>query len=75
MTSTIDLIDTASERAARELTRLTGQVEAMRAVLIRLLQDVVVAERRLSGSEAAQLLEANEQLVVAAVQQIGRAHV
>ena len=40
----------------------------MRSVLIRLLQDVVVAEKRLTGSEAAQLLEANEQLVVAAVQ-------
>ena len=68
MTSTIDPFDPASERAARELTRLNDQVQAMRAVLIRLLQDVVVAERRLSGSEAAQLLEANEQLVVAAVQ-------
>lgn len=63
----IDLADPATARAARELSRLSGQVEAMRAVLIRLLQDVVVAEKRLTGSEAAQLLEANEQLVISAV--------
>ena len=67
MTSPIHPIDPATARAAHELARLNGQVEAMRSVLIRLLQDVVVAEKRLTGSEAAQLLEANEQLVIAAV--------
>ena len=68
MTAGIDPIYPATVSAARELARLNGQVEAMRAVLIRLLQDVVVAEKRLTSSEAAQLLEANEHLVVAAVQ-------
>ena len=48
MTSPIHPIDPATARAAHELARLNGQVEAMRSVLIRLLQDVVVAERRLS---------------------------
>ncbi|HWH84843.1 MAG TPA: diguanylate cyclase [Burkholderiaceae bacterium] len=41
----------------------------MRAVLIRLLQDVVQAESRLDASHAAQLVEANEQLVILAVRQ------
>ena len=39
----------------------------MRAVLVRLLQDVVVAESSLSANQSAQLLEANEQLVVTAL--------
>lgn len=68
MTPPADPSDSARALAARELARLTGQVEAMRAVLVRLLQDVVAAEKRLSNSEAEQLLEANEQLVLAAVQ-------
>ncbi len=46
---------------------LADQVEAMRAVLIRLLQDVVEAETRLDGAQSSQLLEANEQLVLAAL--------
>jgi diguanylate cyclase len=53
------------------LSRLNGQVEAMRAVLIRLLQDVVVAEKRLDSSAAAQLVEANEALIVAALRSQG----
>ena len=57
----------AAADAALELAHLQGQVEAARALLVRLLQDVVVAESRLGGSQAAQLLEANEQLVVAAL--------
>lgn len=68
MNPSADPIDPATARASGELGRLTGQVATMRAVLIRLLQDVVVAENRLTGIEAAQLLEANERLVVAAVQ-------
>ena len=39
----------------------------MRAVLVRLLQDVVAAEQHQGSSEVAQLLEANEELVVAAL--------
>jgi diguanylate cyclase (GGDEF)-like protein len=57
----------AAADAAGELAELQGQVEAARALLIRLLQDVVEAESRLGSSQAAQLLEANEQLVVAAL--------
>lgn len=39
----------------------------MRAVLVQLLQDVVKAESRLDRSQTAQLLEANEALVVSAL--------
>ncbi len=63
-----DPVDPASRHATHELAGLTTQIQAMRSVLIRLLQDVIVAEKRLNGSEAAPLLEADEQLVIAAVQ-------
>lgn len=59
--------DRAVANATRELARLNGQVVAMRAVLVGLLQDVVAAEQHQGGSEVAQLLEANEELVVAAL--------
>jgi diguanylate cyclase (GGDEF)-like protein len=52
---------------AAELARVKGQIESARALLARLLQDVVVAESRLGMSEAARLLEANEQLVITAL--------
>ena len=60
----------------QELAQLQGQVEATRAMLIRLLQEVVEAESRLStaqgpnlidSEQAARLLEANEQLVLTAL--------
>ena len=66
MSETADPNDTAA--AQRELARLHGQVEAARAVLVRVLQDVVAAESRVSQSQAAVLLEANEALVVSALQ-------
>jgi len=53
--------------AEHELARLNARIEGMRAVLVRLLQDVVVAESRVGSSEAALLVEANEQLVVSAL--------
>lgn len=53
--------------AQHELDRVQRKVNAARAVLVRLLQDVVVAESRLGNSQAAQILEANEQLVVTAL--------
>lgn len=53
--------------AARELAQLKERTDEMRSVLAGLLQDIVVAESRLGASEASQLLEANEQLVVAAM--------
>jgi diguanylate cyclase (GGDEF)-like protein len=50
-----------------KLARLNVQVESMRAVLVRLLQDVVLAESRLARADAAQVAEVNERLVVAAM--------
>jgi diguanylate cyclase (GGDEF)-like protein len=67
MNSIPDPHDAAVASAESDLVRLQGQVDAMRAVLVRLLQDVVVAEKRLGASESSQLLEANEQLVVTAM--------
>lgn len=57
----------AAGSAAADLARVRAKVAAARAVLARLLQEVAVAERRLSNDQAAQLLAANEQLVVAAL--------
>ena len=53
--------------AQQDLDRVQHKIEAARAVLLRLLQDVVIAESRLSNSVSAQIMEANEQLVVAAL--------
>jgi len=53
--------------AEAELARLGVEVETMQAVLVRLLQDVVDAEARLVNTHAAQLVEANERLVLAAL--------
>lgn len=57
----------AAAAAERDLERVQGKVDAARAVLLRLLQDVVVAEHRLDSNQAAWILEANEQLVVSAL--------
>src|ERR1700682_2247636 len=59
--------DLETTKSKDQLGRLNGQVQAMRAVLIQLLQDVVRAETRLDNAQAGQLLEANEQLVVSAL--------
>ena len=67
MTHPSDPNDAAATQAARKLESLNSQVDAMRAVLVRLLQDVVVAESALGTNAAAQLLEANEKLVVSAL--------
>jgi diguanylate cyclase (GGDEF)-like protein len=53
--------------AARELIQLQQQVAHARAELARLQQDVLEAEKHLGSLQAAQLLEANEQLVLAAL--------
>jgi diguanylate cyclase len=53
--------------AGLELEHVQRKVEATRAVLLRLLQEVVVAESRLSSHQSTLLLEANEQLVVTAM--------
>ncbi len=57
----------AAAAAAHDLAQVHTKVAEARAVLVRLLQDVVVAESRLNVSQTAQLLEANEELVVAAL--------
>ncbi len=67
MTETPDRSACAAADASHELAQVQGQVEAARAVLIRLLQEVVEAEARLSSRTAAELVEANEQLVVSAL--------
>ncbi len=59
--------DPAAAAAAREVTRLNARVVSMRSELVRLLQEVVVAERRLDSNQAALLVEANAQLVVTAL--------
>jgi diguanylate cyclase (GGDEF)-like protein len=53
--------------SSAKLAALNERVQGMRAVLVRLLQDVVRAETRLDNHQATQLLEANEQLVVTAL--------
>ena len=52
---------------ARDLASAQAKVDAARAQLASLLQDLAQAEARLDGNQTAQLLEANEQLVFAAL--------
>lgn len=59
--------DAATSNAARELAQVQRKVDEARAVLVRLLQDVVVAESQVNVGRTAQMLEANEELVVAAL--------
>ena len=68
MTKPIDGQAASKASAEQDVARLGGQIEAMRAVLIRLLQDVVRAENRLDSNQTTQLVAANEQLVVAALE-------
>jgi len=62
-----DPSEAAAASAARELAELQGKVDEARADLNRLLQDLAAAEGRMSKSQAALLLEANEELVLAAL--------
>ena len=55
MSDTADMQASPSNEAEAHLARLTGQVAAMRAVLVQLLQEVVVAEARVEHGEAALL--------------------
>ena len=59
--------DVDAAKAAQDLARVEAKVDAARAVLVRLLQEVVVAEHRLNTNQAGQLLEANQNLVVTAL--------
>ena len=63
----VNLSPDPSDAASRELARVQGKIDEARALLVRLLQDVVVAESRMNVHQAAQLLEANEELVLAAL--------
>jgi len=56
--------DSPTLSAARELSALRAQTAQARAELKRLQRDIADAEDRLGRTEAAQLLEANEHLVV-----------
>jgi diguanylate cyclase len=72
----LDSTNTAIAAAETRLARLDAQAEAMHAVLVRLLQDVVLAERRLEDGQAAELVvEANQQLVAAALDNQAKAEV
>jgi diguanylate cyclase len=62
-----DPADKSVADAEERLARLGVQTEAMQALLVRLMQDVVRAESRLDQSQAARLVEVNERLVVAAM--------
>ena len=73
MSETPDLPDPDVASAGQTLARLNAQVASMRSVLVRLLQDVVVAEGRLANGPAANLAEANEQLVLAAMRNTAEA--
>ncbi|HWS12140.1 MAG TPA: diguanylate cyclase, partial [Rhodocyclaceae bacterium] len=67
MTQPPEPTDPSVADAEAKLARLGVQAEAMQALLTRLLQDVVSAETRLDQNQAARLVEANEQLVLAAL--------
>ena len=67
MNDAVDQPDNARTRAQGDLDRLSERVKVMRAVLVQLLQDVIRADSRLEHDQAAQLLEANEHLVVSAL--------
>jgi diguanylate cyclase len=62
---TTDRNESGPAKAARELVQLQEQTEQARELLTRLQQEVAEAEKRLNGNQAAQLREANEQLVLA----------
>jgi diguanylate cyclase (GGDEF)-like protein len=59
--------DPALAAAERQRASLGIQIEALQATLVRLLQDVVDAETRLGSTQAAQIVEANERLLMAAL--------
>ncbi len=67
MNSNADRHEVEKAAAEHDLARLNERVAGMRSVLVRLLQDVVRAESRLDENQAMLLLEANERLVVTAL--------
>lgn len=67
MSSPPDSTAAAAAGASQELDRLNEEIGAARAVLVRLLQDVVEAESRAGHPQTAQIVQANEQLVLTAL--------
>ena len=67
MTVPAELPPGTAATAAADLARVQAKVDAARAVLVRLLQEVVVAERQPGAGNTAHLLETNQALVVAAL--------
>ncbi|RNF83336.1 diguanylate cyclase domain-containing protein [Montanilutibacter psychrotolerans] len=65
--------ESAATKAARELAQLRQQAEQARSALARLHQDVIDAENSLDSNQSTQLLEANEQLTLAALHAQGEA--
>ena len=57
----------AASRPSSDLARLQKKVDSARALLVRLLQELVVAESQLGRNQPALMLEANEQLVLASL--------
>src|SRR5258706_15169682 len=57
--------ESAAAQAARELSRLQEETAQARAVLTSVQRDLAEARKRLGSAQANQLLEANEQLVLA----------
>ena len=63
-----DDADAAIARATRELTELRAEVDHTRGVLAQLQACVVVASAQLKSTHVADLLEANERLVISVLQ-------
>ncbi len=57
----------ASPSVQDDVARLAGQIKTMRGILVQLLQDVVRADSRLDQAQSGRLIEANEQLVLSAL--------
>ena len=67
MNTPLDPSPGTPEQAARDLARVQKKVDSARALLVRLLQELVVAESQLGRNQPALMLEANEQLVLASL--------
>jgi diguanylate cyclase (GGDEF)-like protein len=70
---TADLNPGAPLQAEHDLARAQKKVDSARALLVRLLQELVVAESHLGRNQPALMLEANEQLVLASLRHQGEA--
>lgn len=64
MNAAPDQNESAAAKAAREFALLEQQAQELRALLIRLQRQVADAEGALDSRQSAQLIEANEQLVL-----------